>query len=78
MMCRNDKSRVGPRWKYNRVLPLGPVGTPYPMGISTKGDLYTYIHTYSVGEKNKNMICINCCFVLFNYVNINNTLTVSF
>ena len=22
----------------------GPVGTPDPMGISTKGDLYTYIH----------------------------------
>ena len=25
--------------------PLGPVGTPNPMGISTKGDLYTYMHT---------------------------------
>ena len=25
---------------------LGPVGTPDPMGISTKGYLYTYIHTY--------------------------------
>ena len=30
------------RW----VPPLGPVGTPDPMGISTKGDLYTYIPTY--------------------------------
>ena len=28
------------------VPPLGPVGTPDPMGISTMGDLYTYIHTY--------------------------------
>ena len=25
---------------------IGPVGMPDPMGISTKGDLYTYIHTY--------------------------------
>ena len=29
------------RW----VPPLGPVGTPDPMGISTKGDLYIYIHS---------------------------------
>ena len=28
------------------VPPLGPVGTPDTMGISTKGNLYTYIHTY--------------------------------
>ena len=27
-----------------QVPPLGPVGTPNPMGISTKGSLYTYIH----------------------------------
>ena len=30
------------RW----VPPLGPVGTPDPMGNSTKGDLYTYIHLH--------------------------------
>ena len=30
------------RW----VFPLGPVETPDSIGISTKGDLYIYIHTY--------------------------------
>ena len=30
------------RW----VPPLRSAGTPNPMGISTKGDLYTYIYTY--------------------------------
>ena len=30
----------------SRVPPLVPVGTPNPMGISTKDNLYKYIHTY--------------------------------
>ena len=28
------------------ALPLAPVGTPDPMGISRKGDLYTYIQYF--------------------------------
>ena len=38
-----DVGILEPRARW--VPPLGPVGPPLSMGNSTKGDLYTYIHT---------------------------------
>ena len=71
----SDAASMVPRgWDIGPTIPmgpsLGPVETPDPMGISTKGDLYTYIQaTERERERSSGVIPFGARLKYFYFLN---------